>query len=194
MLVHFRRRPDTAAQLEVEPRLEWPDLARLQQTFWVEVTRWDYKVFPSMGSEDWGSWLFQFEGRTKLGSLKGLSVGGEVSILEPNEDLGGLADYWKNVPKQINGIGFLSHDKTDSPREAHFYLELYCKAKAFDWVYRSFLCGFLTPQSGLGIEVSIAYPDPIAPDFWKEQWRRERWQITSWKLFSGMHLTGNPDT
>ncbi len=189
--MHFGKKPAAVIPPQLVPEMEWPDLSLRQQSFWVQVTEWDYKVFPSMGSDCWGTWLFQFEGRTKIGFLKGLHVVGEIIVHEPDEDLGRLSDYWTNVPKDLNGVGFLMHDKENALHKASFGLELYCKAEALDWVYRAFSCSFVAQSSGLGIAVSIAYPDPVAPHFWKMEWREKKWQVTSWGLFAGVHVPSN---
>lgn len=169
------------------PSFEWPDPSKPGQTLWVGVGQWDYKVFPSMKGQRWGSWLFQFEGKTTIGALKGIGVTGEIEVLEPDEEVGMLSDHWQNVPKNIEGYGFLMRDKNDPPHEGSIGLTLYCKAEALDWLYRAFLCGLSSPHGGLGLDVNITYPDPMTPQFWKEEWRSKWWQVASWKVFAGVH-------
>lgn len=180
-----KKRLEQADIPATEPTLEWKELSRAGQSMWVAVSRWDYKVFPSMVGQRWGSWLLQFEGRANLGSLQGLTVAGDIEVLEAGEELGMLSDYWKNVPKRVEGYGFLMHEKGSPAVAASFGFTLYCKPEALDWVYRAFMCGLSSPHGGLGIDINISFPDPVEPEFWKERWRNEKWNVTSWKLFSG---------
>lgn len=176
----------TPGEPELAPSLEWADPSKPMQTLLVGVNQWNYKVFPSMIGERWGSWLFQFGGETTIGALKGIEVSGEIEVLEPDEELGMLSDHWQNVPKDIEGYGFLIRDKNDPCDIGSIGLTLYCKGEALDWLYRAFLCGLSSLQGAIGIHVNITYPDAMTPQFWKEDWRSKWWQVASWKVLAGV--------
>lgn len=180
----FSKKP-VNENIKSEPLLEWEKYSQTHQSLWVSVSRWDYKVFPSTKGSEFGSWLFQFEGRTNLGAAKGLTVAGGIEVIEPGEEHGMLQDHWKNPPNSIEGYGCLMHEKHDPVFMASFGFTLLCKQEALDWLYKAFMCGFASQNGGIGLEIGITFPDEMGEDFWKDRWRDEWWQVTNWKVFAG---------
>jgi hypothetical protein len=184
----------------VEPKnekpsaLEWPEGSQPDQRLLVAVSEWTYKVFPTMTAQTWGSSLFQFEGRTSIGDRKGLGVTGEIEVRHPEYIPGMLADHWKNVPSSVEGYGFLMHEPKDPPESATVAIHLYCKQEAIDSLHRAFAVGLGSPRGGLGIEVTVSFPDPMDPEFWRARWRSEWWQVVSWKVFAGARLPESAGT
>lgn len=168
--------------------LEWPEPSKLSQKCWIGVSEWSYKVFPSMVGQSWGDSLFQFEGRTSIGNLKGLAVTGEIEVRDPEYMPGMLSDHWKNVPSSVEGFAFLMHEPKDPPESAIVAVHLYCKQEAIDRLHRAFAVGLGSPHGGIGVEVTISFPDPMDPDFWRDRWRSEWLQVVSWKVFAGARL------
>ena len=160
--------------------LEWKEFPHAHQTLSVAVSAMDLQVAPTLAGQRWGQWSLQFEGRTDGEPRKGLCVAGAIELLNPDERLGLLFDQWKNPPSEFEGYGFLVQDhKAPAPA---FRFTLYCKPEAFDWIYRAFASGLSSLRGGLGIEITISFPDRVEPDFWRNQWRYERWSVTSWKV------------
>lgn len=180
----FRKNTAETAVPKPEPKLEWRESSSLSQSIMVEVTNWRYKVFPSMESKSWGSWMFEFGGQTDIGLLKGLTVVGNIEVFEPGKEIYMVSKFWKNIPEHVEGHGYLQYDKNDMPVMASVALNLYCKAEALDWVYRAFLCSLASAQGGLLIDVNITFPDPMGPHFWKDEWRDREWEVASWKLYA----------
>lgn len=160
--------------------LEWKEFPHAHQTLSVSVAAADLKVVPALAGR--GQWSLHFEGETDGEPRKGLPVAGAIELLDPGEQLGLLFDQWKNPPKEFEGYGFLVQDH-ESPSAA-FRFSLYCKAEAFDWIYRACASGLSSLHGGLRIEITISFPDRVEPDFWRNQWRHERWNVTSWKVLA----------
>ena len=162
--------------------LEWKEFPHAHQTLSLAVSAMDLEVVPTLAGQRWGHRSLRFDGRTDGEPRKGLSVAGAIELLDPGERLGLLFDQWKNPPKEFEGYGFLVQDQ-EGP-EAAFRFTLYCKSEAFDWIYRAFACGLSSLHSGLAMEITISFPDYVEPDFWRAQWRYERWNVTSWKVLA----------
>jgi hypothetical protein len=170
----------TVASPRTARPLEWKEFPHAHQTLSVTVSAMELKVAPTLAGQRWGQWSLGFDGVTDGEPRDGLSVAGAIELLDPGERLSVLFDEWKNPPKEFEGYGFLvqEHDSVS----AAFRFALYCKPEAFDWIYRSFETGLSSLRGRLGIEVTISFPDPVEPDFWRNQWRHERWNVTSWKV------------
>ena len=162
--------------------LEWKEFPHARQSLSVAVSAMDLSVVPTLAARD--QWSLRFEGTTDGEPRTGLPVAGAIELLDPGEQVGLLFDQWKNPPKEFEGYGFLVHDHT-LPAAA-FRFSLYCKAEAFDWIYRAFASGLSSHRGGLGLEITISFPDRVEPDFWRNQWRYERWNVTSWKVLARM--------
>lgn len=165
--------------------LEWPDHSRKIQSCWVSVNSWDFKVFPSRAGTRWGKFLFQFEGRiSRPIPLASLAVVGEIETLDKGEEYGIWGDYWSNVPANLEGWGSLVDADGSNPLLG---LTLFCSEEALDWVYRAFQTGFSdSANTGVGLDISLIFPDPCGPDFWKDEWRAKHCQVGTWKVFSGV--------
>ena len=162
--------------------LEWKEFPHAHQSLSVAVSAMDLSVVPTLAGQRSGQWSLRFEGTTDGEPRKGLPVAGAIELLDPGEQLGLLFDQWKNPPKEFEGYGFLVQDQ-GSPAAA-FRFSLYCKAEAFDWICRAFASGLSSLHGGLGVEITISFPDRVEPDFWRNQWRYERWNVTSWKVLA----------
>ncbi len=159
-------------------RLEWNEFPHARQSLSVAVSAMDLSVVPTLAARD--QWNLRFEGTTDGEPRKGLPVAGAIELLDPGEQIGLLFDQWKNPPKEFEGYGFLIEDQ--AAPSAAFRFSLYCKAEALDWIYRAFASGLQSLHGRLGIEITISFPDRVEPDFWRNQWRYERWNVTSWKV------------
>jgi len=182
-------------ELENQPKFNaqsWRNVSDTTQSLWVNVKQWDYKVFPTLHGVKFGDWIFQFGGVCSRNTpLKGLKVTGEIEILESDEIPGGeaaLEEHWENVPEHVEGYGRLVSigDKTVAPFVG---ITLYCKASAFDWIYRAFAAGAFGTRSGVGIEIKIDCPNNHGGDFWREQWRSEWWRVVSWGIYANTEFT-----
>jgi hypothetical protein len=128
--------------------LEWKEFPHAHQSLSVAVSAMELSVVPTLAGQRWGQWGLRFEGTTDGEPRKGLPVAGAIELLDPGEQLGLLFDQWKNPPKEFEGYGFLVHDH-ESPAAA-FRFSLYCKAEAFDWIYRAFASGLASLHGGWG--------------------------------------------
>ena len=180
-MITVAKQSDSAGPALARP-LEWKEFPHARQTLSVAVSAMHLEVVPTLAGQRWGQWGMQFEGHTDGEPRKGLPVAGSIELLDPGERLGLLFDQWKSPPKEFEGYGFLVHDHEASA--AAFRFTLYCKAEAFDWVYRAFASGLSSLHGGLGMEITISFPDYVEPDFWRRQWRYERWNVTSWKVLA----------
>ena len=161
-------------------RLEWKEFPHARQSLSVAVSALDLTVVPKLAGPRESDSGLRFQGTTEGEPRKGLPVAGAIEPLSPGEQLGPLFDQWKNPPKEFEGYGFLVQNQ-DAP-EAEFRFSLYCKAEAFDSICRTLAFGLVSPQARLGMEITISFPDYVEPDFWRSQWRHERWNVTSWKV------------
>ena len=162
--------------------LEWKEFPHAHQTLSVAVSAMDMRIAPTLVGPRWGHSTLRFEGRTEGEPRPGLTVSGAIEILDPGEQLGLLFDQWKNPPKEFEGYGFLVADPEAAL--AAFRFTLYCKAEALEWIYRAFAVGQSAHGGGVGIEITISFPDRVEPDFWRNQWRHESWNVTSWKVLA----------
>lgn len=182
----FKAKPQPVPASDTGPQaLEWDKQDSRGQTAWVRVTEWNYKVFPTLQASQGHAMMFQIQGLFTQPPLKGLTFVADVEVLD--DDLappGMLKDRWKRVPGIVEGYGSLiEHDDPSIP--PLFGGTLYCSQAAYDAVFKAFLVGFAAEPRGVGLDMTLSFPDQADGPFWKEQWRKETLQVTAWKLFSG---------
>ena len=170
-----------AGSLTTQP-LEWKEFPHAHQSLSVAVSAVNLEVVPTLAGQRWGQRGLRFEGATVGEPRKGLPVTGAIELLDPGEQLGLLFDQWKSPPKEFEGYGFLVQDHEAAAPAFRF--SLYCKVEAFEWIHRAFASGLSALHGGLGIDITISFPDRVEPDFWRNQWRHERWNVTSWKVLA----------
>jgi len=183
----------TSNSLESNPSLNWARVNEQRQKLYIGINSWEYKVSPYMSDQDqmndgeYGSCLlFQFEGDANINGSTKLGVTASIEVLEPNEEIGMLRDHWDNVPKIVQGYGFLIHEKDEPILSASIGLTLLCRKDALDPLYKAFMCGFSSSNGRIGLEVNLSYPDEMDDDFWGEQWRDKWLEISGWRVFSGV--------
>jgi hypothetical protein len=184
----FRKAPIVETQRSSEQLLElWPHLHQPEQTLWLNIKKWDYKVFPSLRGSQFGSWMFQFEGICNDSPLANLVVTGDIEVLDDGIPPGMLSDHWENVPENVEGYGFLvSVGDASVPSSVGF--TLYCKPSALEWIYRAFMVAGSGVKGGVSLKLNIDCPNYRGGDFWVEQWRSEWWRVVSWQLYAASQI------
>lgn len=173
-------------QKTILPNYAWQKVDAKQQNMWINVIDWQFKVFPLLKGNTFGTFIFQFEGTAKMDLQFDIGVGGDIEIRDSTELPGMFSDHWSNVPDHIEGYCFFmkSDDPTISPS---FAVTLYCKESAIDWICRAFSIG-MSNKGAVGIELQIDCPNQNHGDFWQDQWKDEWLRVTSWKIFSSAQL------
>ncbi len=183
----FKKNQDSLHERPKGPEDRWPQEDDESQNIWAHIDTWNYKVFPSLRTREFGRWLFQFEGKATIASLQDIDVGGEIKIFDPSDPPDDLQCMWRNVPKEIEGhCRYLeAHDKT---RQGSLDVTLYCQPAALDWIYRAFSVGSQSRQGGIHIQLQVDCPNKDGEAFWRDQWRSEYLRVAHWELFSGANL------
>jgi hypothetical protein len=182
----FKKPPPKS--LPVPQEYSWNDEKRIAQSISININDWQYKVFPSLRTQSFGSWMFQFEGHATTDPIKGLTVSGDIQVLDPpDEPPPMLQDRWKSVPDNVEGYCFFMDmgDRTILPSVG---TTLYCQQSAIDWIYRAFSIGAQSRTGGISIELQVDGPNNEGENFWRDRWRDEWLRVVSWKLFSGSQL------
>lgn len=181
----FKKQP--LPPIEAAKTYHWPKVINNGQKFTVNINDWQYKVFPSLKTKSFGSWLFQFEGIARTPPLDGLAVCGEFEVIFDSELPRMLGDHWRNVPEDVEGYCFFmqSDDKSITPSVG---ATLFCQESALDWIYRAFAVGAQSREGVLTLELQVDCPNNEGGEFWAEQWKSEWLRVSSWKIFSGSQL------
>lgn len=170
----------TQPELYAPQTLAWASADAELQQMWVSVSRWEFRVEPSLQAQNMLAMDFKFDGIAATGPLRGLRVSASLELRERDKPPEYLTATWPDHCSAIQGCADAGN------RDGYgtsLDLTLFCQPGAFDWIYRVFLAG-ATLGGSLGYSVYLDCPTSRRNGFWTEDWLRERLRVREWSLES----------